>query len=337
MPSPDETLLSSTALWAPLLAFLLAAGGLYVLLASGLAGRIALDHPNHRSLHAQPVPRIGGIVLVPAALAAWLPLPGEFAFRLAAAGAAVLCLVSYIDDRVGLPAGLRLLCHLAAAAAFVLLIGLAPALALAAVLVIVWCANLYNFMDGADGLAGGMALIGFSCLAFAAMDGAPGLALASACLAAAAAGFLMFNFPPARVFLGDAGSVPLGFLVGALGIMGWQAGLWPAWFPLLVFSPFIVDASVTLLKRVLKRERVWEAHRDHYYQRLVRMGWSHRRLALAEYALMLAAAVAALALHRTAPNVQLAGLIAWAAVLILLMYAVDRRWARYRSASGTTQ
>ena len=88
--------------------------------------------------------------------------------------------------------------------------------------------------------------------------------------------------------MGDAGSIPLGFLAGGFGLAGWQAGVWPAWFPVLVFSPFIVDASVTLMRRALRRQRIWQAHCEHYYQRLVRSGWGHRKTALAGYALMLA-------------------------------------------------
>ena len=316
--------------YLPALAFLLTAASLTAMLASGLAAHVAQDQPNHRSLHTQPVPRIGGFIMVPVILATWLLLPSTQVLKVAALSAGLLCLISYCDDRLGLPVGLRLGSHLVAAIAFVLVVALPPLVALVAVFVIVWCTNLYNFMDGADGLAGGMALIGFSCLAVAAIDGAPNLALACACIAAAAAGFLLFNFNPARVFLGDAGSVPLGFLVGTIGIIGWRAGLWAAWFPLLVFAPFTVDASFTLFRRMLKRERIWEAHHDHYYQRLVRMGWSHRRLALAEYALMLTVAIIALALRRAAPSAQLAGLLILAASLASLMLVIDRRWTRYQ-------
>ena len=303
---------------------------LTAMLASGLAAHVAQDQPNHRSLHTQPVPRIGGFIMVPVILATWLLLPATPALAVAALSAGILCLISYCDDRFGLPIGLRLGAHLAVAILFVVVIGPSPMLAIVAVLAIVWCTNLYNFMDGANGLAGGMALIGFSCLAVAAIDGAPNLALACACIAAAAAGFLLFNFNPARVFLGDAGSVPLGFLVAAIGIIGWREALWDVWFPLVVFAPFIVDASFTLFRRMLKGERVWEAHHDHYYQRLVRMGWSHRRLALAEYALMLTVALAALALRRSASGVQLAGLLTITLSLALLMFVIDRRWMRYQ-------
>src|SRR5262245_1457719 len=151
-------------------------------------------------------------------------------------------------------------------------------------------------MDRSDGLAGGMAVFGFSFYAVAAwLAGSTEFALVNLSIAAAAGAFLVFNFHPARIFLGDAGSVPLGFLAAALGLIGWLQRDWTGWFPILVFSPFIMDASVTLARRLLRREKVWQAHRDHYYQRLVRLGWGHGRTALAEYAVMFASGVAALA------------------------------------------
>jgi UDP-N-acetylmuramyl pentapeptide phosphotransferase/UDP-N-acetylglucosamine-1-phosphate transferase len=143
-----------------------------------------------------------------------------------------------------------------------------------------------------------MATIGFGALALGAWLGdAPGLATFCAAIAAAALAFLRFNFPPARVFMGDAGSIPLGFLAASLGILGAQQNVWPALFPLLVFSPFIVDASVTLTRRALRGEKVWQAHRSHYYQRVVLLGATHRQLALAAYALMLTMAALAFALR----------------------------------------
>src|SRR5690606_10611586 len=139
---------------------------------------------------------------------------------------------------------------------------------------------LYNFMDGSDGLAGGMAVIGFGAGGAAAwLAGDAALPPGHLCVAAAAAASLVFNRPPPRTFLGGAGSVPLAFLAAALGSFGWRAGCWPAWFPVLVFAPFVIDATLTLARRIARRERIWQAHRDHYYQRLVRMGWGHRRTA----------------------------------------------------------
>jgi UDP-N-acetylmuramyl pentapeptide phosphotransferase/UDP-N-acetylglucosamine-1-phosphate transferase len=198
--------------------------------------------------------------------------------------------------------------------------------AVAAALAVTWMLNLYNFMDGSDGMAGGMALIGFSCYgATAWVSGNEAFAIANFCIAAAAAAFLLFNFHPARIFMGDAGSIPLGFLAAALGMTGWMNGCWPMWFPVLVFSPFIVDASVTLIKRGLRGEKVWRAHREHYYQRLVRSGLGHRNTALIGYILMSASALSALWAARQHTSVQFGMVAAWIAVYLIMLPLCDRR------------
>ena len=271
------------------------------LIACGLRTPLArrlVDRPNDRSLHEAPRPRIGGLALMLTALPVAAVL-GEATLAPAVACAAVLAAISALDDLKSLPAGVRLAAHAGAAtlAAYFLTRGTGwtlPALVLS-ILAIAWTTNLYNFMDGADGLAGGMALIGFSAMAAAAaMANASGLALACAAIASASAGLLVYNFPPARVFMGDAGSIPLGFLAATLGLAGVVQGAWSPLFPVLVFAPFIVDASLTLLRRIARRERFWRAHRSHLYQRLVLAGWSHRRLALYAYAVMALAAGAGL-------------------------------------------
>ena len=99
-------------------------------------------------------------------------------------------------------------------------------------------------------------------------------------------GFLFHNFPPARIFMGDVGSIPLGFTAGTLMLVGLRDGLFDFWVPILIFSPFILDATITVLRRAWRRQRIWEAHRDHYYQRLVLSGWSHRQTVLTEYGVM---------------------------------------------------
>lgn len=312
---------------AAILVFLATWAGLRALLASGLAHRLAIDEPNARSLHVVPTPRVGGLVLIPAALAGWLAASPSLLPLAALAGG--LSLLSYADDRHDLPVVLRFGAHLAAAAiAASLILPAAPwwTLALAA-LAIGWLTNLYNFMDGADGLAGGMAVAGFGACAVAAfLAGAPALAVPALMLAAAAAGFLLVNFPPAKVFMGDAGSIPLGFLAGTLGLVGIAQDVWPWWFLLLAFAPFVVDATVTLLRRALRGEKVWRAHREHAYQKLVRSGWSHRRLAVAEWVLMAAGSVAAVALRETAATgAVLAGV---AIVYAALLVAVEIRWRR---------
>jgi len=154
-------------------------------------------------------------------------------------------------------------------------------------LFIVWMANLYNFMDGLDGLAGGMAVIGFGVMGFLALvNGGAGIGLVAVLVAAAAGGFLVFNYPPARIFMGDVGAVPVGFLVASLAVKANRELVLGLWVPLILFSPFIVDASVVLLRRASRGARIWEAHREHYYQRLVLAGWSHTKTLWAEYAVM---------------------------------------------------
>ena len=300
------------------------------LLVSDRGRRLVLDQPNERSLHARPVPRTGGLaIMAGVTIGWWVGHPG---FAVALTLAAALAALSLLDDVYGLPTALRLGVHLGAAAVLVAFELRFPgwALSIVFVLALAWYANLYNFMDGSDGLAGGMALIGFGAYGAAAyLAGAQPLATVSAMLAAGAAAFLTRNFPPARIFMGDVGSVPLGFLAGALGLVGWNDRLWPLWFPLLVFAPFVCDATLTLLRRLARGERVWQAHRDHYYQRLVRMGFGHRGAAVIEYTVMAACAVAALLASESTVATQAGTLAAAAAALGVIAVWVDLRWARY--------
>jgi len=268
-----------TSIMAVAAAFGLAAA--VTLLVLRHAGRLPTDRPNERSLHERATPRGGGLAIwagfVPAAIA--LPPPiGGWPWWLGALF--VVALVSFADDLRGVPVLLRLAVH-AAAAAIVAATILAPAgapVAFAlAVVVIVWGANLFNFMDGSDGLAGLMAITGYGASAVAAaLAGAGALAAICAAVSAASLPFFLANRPPASVFMGDVGSVPLGFLAAALGIAGIVLDAWPAWFPVLVFLPFLADATVTLVRRALRGEAVWRPHRSHYYQRLHAAGAGHR-------------------------------------------------------------
>ena len=323
----------------PTLAFCLSFSILAVALKSGITRYLAMDRPNQRSLHTLPVPRIGGIAIICATLIAWSFMGGESRRGLMAV-TAILAVTSYIDDWKGLPVLLRLAVHGMAAAGSVMF-GLVDSvqdiwIATGLVLYTVWMTNANNFMDGADGLAGGMALFGFSAYGLAACAAeAEAMAAISFSVAAAAGGFLLFNFPPAKVFMGDAGSIPLGFLAAVLGIMGWRQDLWPLWFPALVFSPFLVDASVTLVRRIWRGERFWQAHREHYYQRLIRMGWGHRRTALSEYLLMLSVAVSAVLGLRLEPQLQWLILAVWLMAFVCLMLAIDRRWQGFLRATNS--
>ena len=304
----------------------------------------AMDHPNERSLHSDPTPRTGGValivgVLVSVAIAspwiAGIPWPA-FALALALAG------ISLADDRGGLPVRLRLGAHLLAAAVFAAYLtqSAAPWWWMLGITVAVGAAaNFFNFMDGANGLAGGMAVAGFSCYGIAAMSAAAlpvtGFSMFCFAVAAAAAGFLCFNLT-GRVFMGDGGSVPVGFLAGAIGVDGALRGAWPWWFPLLVFAPFLADALLTLSRRVLRGERFWQAHREHYYQRMVRTGWTHRRLAIAEYGLMLACGAGALAARQADPAIRWLIVGALALVFSVVCALVDYRWRRFQAGQGET-
>lgn len=309
---------------------------LWALLKTGLAWQLATDVPNDRSLHTLPTPRAGAWGLVPVALAGiWMAAPE---LRVIAAIAAMLAVLSVVDDRRGLPARVRFCGHVAGVIALLLFY---PAsvpwwVAIGVAVVLVWMVNLYNFMDGADGLAGGMTFFGFAGYAAAALlspHPLTGLAVAALSVAGASLGFLAFNFHPARIFLGDAGSISVGFLAGAIGYWGWAHGTWPAWMPPLLFSPFIADASITLLKRLLRGEKFWQAHREHYYQRMIRSGMGHGQTALFWYVVMAAGCGLALLGLPCAPATQWAIVAAWGSVLVCLGRAVDTRWSRFLKLS----
>ena len=321
---------------APLTAFAAALLMVWWLAGSRLSARI-MDHPNPRSLHEAPVPRTGGLGLHAGFLLAAGTLAPALPFALWVAFGALL-LISFLDDARGIPTLPRFAAHLAASSLFafsVLYSDYGPVVAVIATLAIAWMANLYNFMDGSDGLAGAMAATGFAFYGVAAwLAGSAEFALGNWSLAAAAAAFLCFNWHPARIFMGDAGSVPLGFLAAALGVIGWRQGDWTWWFPPLVFAPFIVDASVTLARRLARRDRVWEAHRDHYYQRLVQLGWGHRKTALAEGAVMLAGGGVALGTLALPPALQAAVLATAAAVYLVFIALIEHKWRRRPSGGG---
>lgn len=316
---------------------------LFSLLLSHLATYLEIfDHPNARSLHRQSVPRVGGLAVIAGIFAgsAWesVSIPSVHTILLMLLpGLLPLGIISVLDDKYGISARSRILVHLWAAVSLSaggLTLGalslpgfILPLSSEIAVLLVtsftIWMINLYNFMDGMDGFAGGMAVIGFTTLAWL---GRADVGFAAFCLIimAASTGFLIRNLPPAKIFLGDVGSTTLGFLAAVCSLWGEKTGLFPLWVAVLVFSPFIVDATVTLLRRLLRGEKVWKAHRSHYYQRLVLLGWGHRRTVLAEYALMLACAGSALVAVRWQPASQWILIIGWALIYGLLIEGVRR-------------
>jgi UDP-N-acetylmuramyl pentapeptide phosphotransferase/UDP-N-acetylglucosamine-1-phosphate transferase len=247
-----------------------------------LAHREILDCPNERSSHQVPTPRGGGIAVIGSTLLAWVvfarteSMPsGVFGIVL---GAVLLAAVSWFDDLRGLSPIVRLLAQAAAVAVGILVLpGPRDLFYLAAIgLVWIWWINLFNFMDGIDGLAGTeAAAIGASLLLFAGVGAGadPALRTLAAVVTGAAIGFLVWNWSPARIFLGDIGSVPLGYVLGFLLLDLAARGRWTIAVILPLY--FLADATITLVRRLLRGERVWQAHREHFYQHAVRRGLGH--------------------------------------------------------------
>jgi UDP-GlcNAc:undecaprenyl-phosphate/decaprenyl-phosphate GlcNAc-1-phosphate transferase len=297
------------------------------------AAHLPLDQPNARSLHVNAVPRAGGLAVLAGWVAGtvWLPGPKPWLAPVVA-----LAAISLLDDRRGVHPALRLAVHFGVAAAWVWLAS--PAIdAVLAVVLIVWMTNLYNFMDGSDGLAGAMAIVGFGAYAVGAFAAGSAFWSVPVALAAASVPFLIYNVPPAKTFLGDVGSVPLGFLAAVFGLTGWNQAWWPAWFPILVFLPFIADASITLGLRLARGARVWEAHRDHCYQHLVQLGWGHARTLALYAALMVGSAASALSALIWAPALGLGALLLWVAVLTSVYAVIEYHWRRRGAGFGESK
>lgn len=253
-----------------------------------------IDVPNSRSSHTLPTPRGGGLAIVVTFILSqtclvfmgYINLSSALAFTV---GGGAIAALGFLDDHRHIPARWRLLGHFAGSAFVLLCIGGMPPVTLLgfsldlgwagevlAVLYVVWLLNLYNFMDGIDGLASVEAVFvcGSGALLYFIL-GHPNEALGPLTLVCATLGFLLWNFPPAKIFMGDAGSGYLGILMGALSLQAtWvDPVLLPAW--LILLGVFIVDATVTLIRRLLRGEKVYEAHRSHAYQFASRHYGSH--------------------------------------------------------------
>ena len=262
---------------------------------------------------------------------------GERAWVLLMATTFTVAVAGFADDLRDLPARLRLVVH--GVAAVVFLLALWPisidlgawrfpgTIAWLPVLLVVFVAacNFYNFMDGINGIAATEAIFsgGLLGLLAAAAGDAP-LAVACLGLAAAAAGFLPWNFPHARVFMGDVGSTALGFAFAALGVLGAIRGAWSLLLPALVLSLFIVDALATVLARMARGARWYTAHREHAYQRLAARGWSHGSVTGSFALLNLALVAPVVWFTRDSGAVQpLAGIALWG--VLALLWRLARR------------
>ena len=272
---------------------------LTALVRSYLVQQNVLDVPNWRSSHRVPTPRGGGvsIVVVFLAIVLWFAHTGAISTNLGCAligGGLMIAAVGFLDDHFGVPARLRLLIHFAAAGwALWQLDGMGPLHLgwivwnwgwigqVVALVALVWMINLHNFMDGIDGLAGveavSAATFGSVLLA---SGGLGGLAQTALALTAATAGFLVWNWPPAKVFMGDVGSGFLGLVFGVLALASARQQPWMIWPWVILLSVFVVDATVTLARRWCAGERWYEAHCSHAYQNAARRWASHLKVTL---------------------------------------------------------
>jgi UDP-N-acetylmuramyl pentapeptide phosphotransferase/UDP-N-acetylglucosamine-1-phosphate transferase len=304
-----------------------------------------IDRPTPRGSHTQPVPRGGGVAIVAVTLlgaasalatenrltTAWIAI-----FVIASA----VALVSWIDDVRSLSTTLRFGVHLAAAAGVVALLGPIPSIAAVPTamfgvpLTLLWIAgltNAYNFMDGIDGIAGSQAVVaGAGWCAIGYLTRQPVLFYCGGFLGAASLGFLIRNWMPARIFMGDVGSAFTGFFLGALTV--YASAIDPRLFMagLLMVWPFVFDTTLTLLRRLRAGERITQPHNSHLYQRLVKSGWSHAESTSLYAALSLAGTAAAVAVAVTeealAPVAIFTALAA--AGLFALVSLIERRVPR---------
>lgn len=269
-------------------------------LGTGLIRRLAiarswLDVPNQRSSHSAPTPRGGGIAIATVFVVAcgagtllgWIPRTLASALIL---GGVPIALIGWIDDRWNTSVRVRMVVHMAAATYAVWVLRGLPELRLGsatiamgafgfvlAVVFVVWCVNLYNFMDGIDGIAGAeavcVALIGGACA-----TSAPGVTLMAYVLAGCSLGFLFWNWEPARIFLGDVGSGFLGYVIATLALASERGNGLPLVLWVVLLGAFAFDATLTLIRRRLRGERLSTPHKRHAYQRLVASGLAHRRV-----------------------------------------------------------
>ncbi len=303
-----------------------------------------IDQPNARSSHTEPIARGGGLGILLALLAVAPAARGDGALIAAWLGAGLgIAAISFLDDLRPQPAWLRFGCHVGGAILFAAVADLPSGVvslaavggvtlpwAVGAVLVVfalAGCTNAFNFMDGINGLAAGQAVITgvgmavITGLAAGAWTSTP--VLLCWAVAGAAAGFLPHNFPRARMFMGDVSSAPLGLFLASLAV--WLASEHGPWLliPLgLLHANFALDTAITLARRMARGERWHEAHREHFYQRLIRGGKSHTLVTGVEMGLQLAVLGLMIAYVLTVPSAR-----PWLAAAVVMLWLGFFRWA----------
>lgn len=301
-----------------------------------------VDVPNERSSHDRPKPRFGGVAIVGAFFAtfAWVCVvfPPARGFAPLAVGSAILFAAGLLDDWRGLGVGARLAVQGVAAGVALVSGNVLDHMTLPVVgeiqfgwfayplsmLLIVASINFYNFIDGIDGLAAGGAFIAAGAWALiASIGGQPAIALVCVAAAGSALGFLQFNFPPSKLFMGDSGSTFFGYCFAYLAIAGSHARPEiPIFVPLLLLSSLYLDAALTIVRRLARGEKVFQPHRTHYYQRLLQLGFNHKQVTLLEY-LVLALLGASALLYVKAGNLFAPFMsVAWVALFTLAILKI---------------
>jgi UDP-N-acetylmuramyl pentapeptide phosphotransferase/UDP-N-acetylglucosamine-1-phosphate transferase len=323
-----------------------------------------LDSPGERSSHTRPTPTMGGLAILLAFLVGMIvarsglvhwegpPWIGWFL-----AGAGLVALVGFLDDLRKLPilvrlslqgvgAGLLIAGGIRIRTIDVPILGAIKFGSLEIPITILWIiavVNFYNFMDGIDGLAAGVGVIAAGFLTYIALKVqntdvlVMGLLLGGSC-----AGFVWHNFPPAKVFMGDGGSTFIGYILAALGVVGNQTGS-PGHIPLfvsvLLLGAFLFDTVVTLFRRILRREKWYLSHRDHYYQRMTGLGCSHLHVTAAEYGVTFLLGLSAILYIRANQIQAISMLCIWLMVLTgltRLISAVEKKAIRERDENSRT-
>ncbi len=306
--------------------------------------RSLLDMPNPRSSHDRPVPRGGGlavaIVMLAGVALGWVLgwISPRSALALLGGGGAVAA-VGWIDDRRGLAPGIKAAVQCCAALWALAWLGGFPRISwggeaaqlgalgwIVATVGIMWGINFYNFMDGFVGLAGSEAVA--VSLAAALMLGAgayPDLVMICALIGGSSAGFLIWNWPPARIFLGDVGSAFLGFTFSVVAVMAENREALPVVGWLLLLGAFFVDATITVARRIARGEPWYRAHRTHAYQRAVQAGYSHRQVTLAIMGLNVA--LAGLTWVGWTNPARMPAMIGLGVLLLVLVYWLIERWS----------
>jgi Fuc2NAc and GlcNAc transferase len=305
-----------------------------------------LDIPNVRSSHSVPTPRGGGLAIVivlmlTAMVSLFLPQAPVQSLLCLLVATLAFALLGWQDDKHGLPVSIRFLIQslIAALSSIWLLWGIAGfsitiegiVMLLLCVLWTVWMANLYNFMDGIDGISAVETIIlGAVTSYWFATAGVISFAIICIAAAGAALGFLRWNWSPAKIFMGDVGSLALGAFFAIIAVIGTAGVGLPFVAFLILYAVYLADSGITLLHRMIKGEKWWQAHRSHFYQRAVQSGFSHAQVSLAVMMLNIILAVLASLLVFDAIELYTA-LIVTMAILTVTMFLINSRFNRLKS------